>query len=66
MCHPSTIYMKGLEEYENQEENHTMKDEQIIDLYWERSEKAVSASALKYGTRSDQVFRCLHKKEILL
>ena len=56
--------MKGLEEYENQEENHTMKDEQIIDLYWERSEKAVSASALKYGTYCFRIaYNILSNKE---
>ncbi|MBQ8231427.1 MAG: sigma-70 family RNA polymerase sigma factor [Lachnospiraceae bacterium] len=41
-----------------------MEDKQIIDLYWERSEQAISATAIKYGNYCHSIsYNILHNAE---
>lgn len=41
-----------------------MKDEEIIELYWERDEKAIAASADKYGSYCRSIsYNILHNEE---
>ena len=41
-----------------------MEDAQIVDLYWARSEKAISETANKYGRYCCSVaYHILHSKE---
>jgi RNA polymerase sigma-70 factor (ECF subfamily) len=55
--------MKGLSTHTRQEVNN-MEDNKIIDLYWERSEIAISETAKKYSRYCHSIsFNILHNKE---
>lgn len=53
----------GEEPYQNGREKR-MDDRQIVDLYWERSEKAISETSKKYGKYCSYIaYNILHNRE---
>ena len=56
-----SIRVKGLN---TKEEEKPMDDKQILDLYWERSEAAISETSKKYGKYCRYIaFNILHNDE---